>query len=97
MISVIRDKFEHNIAHKITSFLEHPTAPMMKEFKRYTDLLTFDTHHVWHKWQEVLHFQKLQGTKRGYVTYDGAGQQGGVVRLADTSTAPGESSTAWYV
>jgi len=97
MISIIRDKFEHNIADKIVGFLEHPTAQMIKEFKQYTDLLTFDTHNDWHRWQAVERLTKLAGTNRGYVTYNTGGQQGGVARLPDRNTAPGRASTAWYV
>ena len=97
MISIIQDKFEHDIADKITRFLEHPTAHMIKELKRYTDLLTFDTHNDWHKWQSVERLTKLAGTNRGYVTYDTAGQKGGVVRLPDKDIAPGQVGTVWYV
>ena len=95
MISIIQDKFEHNIADKITRFLEHPTAHMIKEFKRYTDLLTFDTHNDWHKWQTVERLTKLAGTNRGYVTYNAGGQQGGVARVRDSDPEP--LSTSWYV
>ena len=97
MIAVIQDKFEHSIADKITGFLEHPTAPMIKEFKRYTDLLTFDKHNDWHKWQSVSHLTKLAGTKRAYVTYNKGGQQGGVARLSYRNTDTESSSIAWYV
>ena len=67
MISIIQEKFASDIADKITRFLEHPTAHMIKELKRYTDLLTFDTHNDWHKWQSVGRMTKLAGTNRGYV------------------------------
>ena len=95
MISIIQDKFEHDIADKITRFLEHPTAHMIKELKRYTDLLTFDTHNDWHKWQSVERITKLAGNCRGYVTYDTGGQQGGVARVRDSDPEP--LSMSWYV
>ena len=97
MIAIIQDQFEHNIANTITGFLEHPTAPMIKEFKRYTDLLTFDKHNDWRKGQSVSHLTKLAGTKRAYVTYNKGGQQGGVARLSNRNTDLESSSTAWYV
>ena len=43
MIAIIQEQFEHNIANNITRFLEHPTAPMIRRFREYTDLLAFDS------------------------------------------------------
>ena len=63
MIAIIREQFEHNIADKITRFLEHPTAPMIKNFKEYNDLLTFDTSHDWHKWQTLYSFATIKDLK----------------------------------
>ena len=97
MISIIQEKFEHDIADKITRFLEHPTAHMIKEFTRYTDLLTFDTHTDWHKWQSVQRMTKIGGTNRGYVIYNSPWEQGGVARLPDRDIAPGQVGTVWYV
>ena len=97
MISIIQEKFASDIADKITRFLEHPTAHMIKELKRYTDLLTFDTHNDWHKWQTVKRFTKLAGTNRGYVIFNSPWEQGGVARLPDTNLAPGQVGTVWYV
>ena len=97
MISIIQEKFASDIADKITRFLEHPTAHMIKELKRYTDLLTFDTRNDWHKWQSVERITKLAGTNRGYVTYDTGGQKGGVARLPNRDIGQGLVGTAWYV
>ena len=97
MISIIQEKFASAIADKITRFLEHPTAHMIKELKRYTDLLTFDTHNDWHKWQSVERMTKLAGTNRGYMTYNTGGQKGGVARLPDRDIGQGRIGTAWYV
>ena len=96
MISILQEQFEPNIANLITWFSEHPTAPMIRRFREYTDLLTFDTRNDWHHWQTVYCFKTTNGSKRAYVTY-GGGPEGGVVRLQDRSTALGRSGKAWYV
>ena len=92
MIAIIREQFEPNIANSITRFLEHPTAPMIRRFQEYTDLLTFDTRHDWHKWQEVYGFARIAGSKTAYMTY-GGGPEGGIVRL-HVSTVQGK---VWYI
>ena len=91
MIAIIRETFEPDIANNITRFLEHPTAPMIKRLKEYTDLLSFDNMHDWHKWQTVYGFQRIQGSRRAYLTY-GGGPEGGVVRLTNSTMGK-----AWYV
>ena len=96
MISIIQETFDLPIANHIIRFLEHPTAHLIKRFKEYTDLLSFDDVNDWHKWQSVYGFQTITGSRRAYVTYRG-GPEGGVVRLYDRSTAPGRSGKAWYV
>ena len=96
MISMIHETFDSSIANHIIRFLEHPTAPLIRRFKEYTDLLSFDTVNDWHKWQSLYGFQTINGSRRASVTY-GGGPEGGVVRLYDGSTAPGRSGQAWYV
>ena len=88
MISIIQETFDLPIANHIIRFLEHPTAPLIKRFKEYTDLLSFDELHDWHKWVGVLGFQTIPGSRRAYVTY-GGGPEGGVVRRPDRLIAPG--------
>ena len=77
MIAIIREQFEPNIANHITRFLEHPTAPMIRRFQEYTDLLSFDTRNDWHKWQQVYGFARIAGSNRAYMTY-GEGQREGL-------------------
>ena len=96
MISIIQETFDSPIANHIIRFLEHPTAPLIKRFKEYTDLLRFDDVNDWHKWQSVYGFQNINGSRRAYVTY-GGGPEGGVVRRPDRLTAPGSSRNAWFV
>ena len=92
MISIIQEKFASDIADKITRFLEHPTAPMINKFKEYTDLLTFDTSHDWHKWQTLYGSATTYGSGRAYLTH-GGGPEGGVVRLRSSTTL----EASWYV
>ena len=96
MISIIQETFDSSIANHIIRFLEHPTAPLIRRFKEYTDLLRFDEIHDWHKWQSVYGFQNINGSRRAYVTY-GGGPEGEVVRLNYRNTAPGRSIKVWYV
>jgi len=93
MISIIQEKFDSVIADNIIRFMEHPTAPLIKRFKEYTDLLSFDELHDWHNWVHVLGFQTIPGSRRAYMTGLG-GAQGGVVRLPDRETG---SRKVWYV
>ena len=93
MISIIQEKFDSPIADNIIRFMEHPTAPLIKRFKEYTDLLHFDEINDWHKWVGVLGFQTIPGSRRAYVTY-GEATQAGVVRLPDRDTG---SRNVWYV
>ena len=93
MISIIQEKFDSPIADNIIRFMEHPTAPLIRRFKEYTDLLHFDEIHDWHKWVEVLGFQTIPGSRRAYVTYIER-SQAGVVRLPDRDTG---SRKVWYV
>ena len=93
MISIIQEKFDSPIADNIIRFMEHPTAPLIKRFKEYTDLLHFDEIHDWHNWVGVLGFQKIPGSRRAYMTYL-EGAQRGVVRLPDRETG---SMKVWYV
>ena len=65
---------------------------MICRFREYADLLTFDTRHDWHKWQEVYGFARINGSKRAYITY-GGGPEGGIVRL-HLSTVVGK---VWYI
>ena len=90
MISIIQETFDSSIANHIIRFMEHPTAPLIKRFKEYTDLLSFDELHDWHNWVHVLGFQTIPGSRRAYMTYL-EGAQRGVVRLPDRNTAPGRS------
>ena len=92
MIAIIREQFEPNIADTITRFLEHPTAPMIRRFREYTDLLTFDARNDWHQWQTLYSFQTINGSRRAYVTY-GGGPEGGIVRLRSSMTLV----ASWYV
>ena len=78
MISIIQETFDSSIANHIIRFLEHPTAPLIRRFKEYTDLLSFDTVNDWHKWQSLYGFQTINGSRRAYVTY-GGGPEGGVL------------------
>ena len=93
MIALIQEQFEHNVANHITRFLEHPTAPMIRRFKEYTDLLSFDTNNDWHRWQTTYCFKTIAGSKRAYMTY-GGGPEGGVFRLV--STVHGKTWYAWH-
>ena len=93
MISIIQEKFDSPIADNIIRFMEHPTAPLIRRFKEYTDLLHFDEIHDWHNWVGVLGFQTIPGSRRAYVTY-GEATQAGVVRLPDRDTG---SRKVWYV
>ena len=63
---------------------------MIKIFKEYTDLLSFDNMHDWHKWQSVYGFQTIHCSRRAYLTY-GGGPEGGVVRLSNSN------GKMWYV
>ena len=76
MIAIIQEQFEHNAANLITRFLEHPTAPMIRRFREYTDLLAFDSRNDWHHWQSLYGFQTVNGSRRAYMTY-GGGPEGG--------------------
>ena len=76
----------------IIQVLEHPTAPMIRRFQEYTDLLSFDIRNDWHKWQQVYGFAKIAGSKRAYLTY-GGGPEGGIVRL-QVSAVEGK---VWYI
>ena len=80
MIAIIHEQLEHNVANHITRFLEHPTAPMIRRFVEYTDLLAFDTRNDWHHWQSLYGFQTINGSRRAYMTH-GGGPEGGIVRL----------------
>ena len=91
MIAIIQEHFEPNVANYITRFLEHPTAPMIRRFAEYTDLLSFDTINDWHKWQTVYGFLMISGSRRAYMTY-GGGPEGGIVRLRNSMTLV----TSWY-
>ena len=53
MISIIQETLDSSIANHIIRFLGHPTAPLIKRFKEYTDLLRFDYVIDWHKWQSL--------------------------------------------
>ena len=92
MIAIIREQFKPNLANYITRFLEHPTAPMIRRFREYTDLLTFDTNNDWHKWQSLYGFQRITGSRRASMTY-GGGPEGGIVRLRSSMTL----ATSWYL
>ena len=92
MIAIIQEQFEYNIANNITRFLEHPTAPMIRRFREYIDLLTFDTRHDWHNWQEVFGFARINGSRRAYLTY-GGGPEDGIVRMRNSTTA----GATWYI
>ena len=64
---------------------------MIRRFAEYTDLLSFDTNHDWHKWQTVYVFQTINGSRRAYETY-GGGPEGGIVRLRSSMTLV----ATWY-
>ena len=95
MIAIIQNKFESNISNKIIRFLEHPTARMMKQKQKYSELLGFDTYNDWGTWNSLYGFaqllQRVKGGKRAYVTY-GGGPEGGLVRLTSIS-----KESLWYV
>ena len=91
MIAIIQEHFEHNAADKFARFLEHPTAPMIRRFAEYNDLLSFDTRNDWHHWQTVYCFKTVNGTKRACMTH-GGGPEGRIVRLRSSIT----SVASWY-
>ena len=95
MIAIIQEKFDRNIADRITKYLEHPKARMIQQNKIYSELLGFDTRNAWASWNSLYGFAQIlprvQGGKRAYVTY-GGGPEGGLVRLTSTSRG-----SLWYV
>ena len=95
MIAIIQEKFDRSIADRITQYLEHPTARMIKQNQQYLELLGFDARNDWGTWNTLYGFAmilpRVQGGKRAYVTY-GGGPEGGLVRLTSIS-----KESLWYV
>ena len=59
MIAIIREQFVPNIANHITRFLEHPTARMIKQKQKYSELLGFDTRNDWASWNSLYGFAQI--------------------------------------
>ena len=79
MISLLHEQFYDVIASKIMSFMEHPTAKMMKDHFEYMEMLKFDPRHDWSEWQTLYGLAHVGRHDRHYLTY-GGGPEGGIVK-----------------
>ena len=59
MIAIIQEKFDRSIADRITQYLEHPTARMIKQNQQYLELLGFDARNDWGTWNTLYGFAKI--------------------------------------
>ena len=80
MISLLHEQFYDVIASKIISFLEHPTANMIKDHFEYREALRFDPWINWGEWHTLYGFAHIGRHDRHYLTY-GGGPDGGIVKL----------------
>ena len=72
------EMLDDNIADKIITFLERPTARMLKGHLEYEDVLKFDPRTDWSEWQTFYGFAYIGSHRRHYITY-GGGPEGGIV------------------
>ena len=79
MISLMYEFFDDIIADKIITFLEHPTAKMLKDHLEYKEVLKFDPRNDWGEWQTLYGFAHIGNHDRNYISY-GGGPEGGIVK-----------------
>ena len=87
MISLMYEIFDDIIADKIITFLEHPTARMLKDHLEYKVLLKFDPRIDWSKWQTLYGFAYIGSHRRHYITY-GGGPEGVIMK---------SNGDGWYI
>ena len=71
MISLMCDMFDDIIADKIITFLEYPTARMLKDHLEYKDVLKFGPGTKWSEWQTLYGLAHIGNHYRHYLTYGG--------------------------
>ena len=64
MISLMYTMFDDIIADKIITFLERPTARMLKDDLEYKELLKFDPRIDWSEWQTLYGFAYMGSHRR---------------------------------
>ena len=79
MISLMYEMFDDIIAAKIITFLEHPTAKMMKGPLEYKEVLKLDPNTDWSERQTLYGFAHIGNHNRHYIAY-GGGPKGGIVK-----------------
>ena len=87
VVSLMHEIFDDIIADKIITFLEHPTARMLKDHMEYEEVLKFDPRNKWGEWQTLYGFAYIGSHRRHYITY-GGGPEGGIVK---------SYSDGWYI
>ena len=73
------DMFDDITASKIITFLEHPTAKVMKDHYEFKEVLKFDPRHDWNEWQTLYGLAHLGYHNSQNITY-GGGPEGGIVK-----------------
>jgi hypothetical protein len=86
-VNLMYDMFDDTTANKIMTFLEHPTAKVMKGHYEYMEVLKFDPRHDWSEWQTLYGLAHVGRHDRHYLTY-GGGPEGGKVK---------SSGDGWYI
>ena len=79
MISLMCEMFDDIIADKIITFLQHPTARMLKGHLEYEEVLKFDPRNDWGEWQTLYGCAHFGNHNRHYITY-GGGREGRIVK-----------------
>ena len=79
MISLMYEMFDDIIAAKIITFLEHPTAKLMKDHFEYKEVLKFDPNNDWSGWQTLNGLAHIRSNDPRYLTYGGEGLEGGII------------------
>ena len=79
MISLMYEMFDDMTASKIITFLEHPTASMLKGRLEYKEVLKLDPGTNWSEWQTLYRLAHIGNHNRHYITY-GGGPEGGMVK-----------------
>ena len=77
------DMFDDIIADKIITFLEHPTARMLKDHLEYKEVLRFDPRNDWGGWQTLYGFAHIGNHNRHYITYGGGPERGMMTSYGD--------------
>ena len=73
------EMFDDIIADKVITFLEHPTARMLKDHLENKQVLKFDPRTDWSEWQTLYGLAHTGNHDRHYLTY-GGGPEGGIVK-----------------